>query len=236
MNSSRLDTTAGQPARLPLADQMYSVLLGQFMDGIRGAGEPLNIGALSRELNVSQTPLREALARLEHTGLVRREAMKGYSVAPMMTRREISKLMAARLVLEPALAYQTAQSTTPEFLEELHATVDDLNRSVDRADTEAETFQLYWQSDNRFHSLIAEHCDNPFLESAYHSLGGQIQRFRLFSKLGDTGARYAASRTPCRLRGAAGARSRTRRYVDARAHNQGVGENPGPLIQMASGS
>ena len=52
---------------------------------------------------------------------------------------------------------------------------------------------MYWQSDNRFHSLIAEHCDNPFLESAYHSLGGQIQRFRLFSKLGDTGARYAAA-------------------------------------------
>ena len=71
--------------------------------------------------NVSpDRPLREALARLEHTGLVRREAMKGYSVAPMMTRREISKLMAARLVLEPALAYQTAQSTTPEFLAELH--------------------------------------------------------------------------------------------------------------------
>ena len=47
--------TESQPARLPLADQMHDVLLSQFMDGIRGAGEPLNIGALSRELNVSQT-------------------------------------------------------------------------------------------------------------------------------------------------------------------------------------
>ena len=141
----------------------------------------------------ARPPLREALARLEHTGLVRREAMKGYSVAPEMTRREVAKLMDARLVLEPALTFETAQRTTPEFLEELRGTVDDLDRSVERADTEAENFHLYWKSDDRFHFLIAEHCDNPFLETAYRSLGGQIQRFRLFSKLGHTGAGYAAT-------------------------------------------
>lgn len=72
--------------RQPLADQMYDVLLGQFMDGLWSPGQSLNIGALTRELNVSQTPLREALARLEHTGLVRREALKGYRVAPSSAR------------------------------------------------------------------------------------------------------------------------------------------------------
>jgi DNA-binding GntR family transcriptional regulator len=172
---------------------MYEALLGRFMDGVHGAGESLNIGALSRELNVSQTPLREALARLEHTGLVHREAMKGYRVAPMMTKREISKLMEARLVLEPAMTHEAGLRTTPEFLEELRVTVEDLARSADLADTETENFRLYWRSDDRFHVLIAEHCDNPFLETAYRALGGQIQRFRLFSKLGHTGATFAAT-------------------------------------------
>lgn len=60
--------TERNTAKQPIADQMYTVLLHQFMSGERGAGESLNIGALSRELDVSQTPLREALARLEHTG------------------------------------------------------------------------------------------------------------------------------------------------------------------------
>lgn len=172
---------------------MYEALLGRFMDGVHGAGESLNIGALSRELNVSQTPLREALARLEHTGLVHREAMKGYRVAPMMTKREISKLMEARLVLEPAMTHEAGLRTTPEFLDELRVTVEDLARSADLADTETENFRLYWRSDDRFHVLIAEHCDNPFLETAYRALGGQIQRFRLFSKLGHTGATFAAT-------------------------------------------
>ncbi|MFI6535659.1 GntR family transcriptional regulator [Nonomuraea sp. NPDC050547] len=176
----------------PLADQMYEVLLDQFMTGKRAPGSPLNIGALSRELDVSQTPLREALARLEHTGLVVREALKGYRVAPMFTDREIGKLMDARLVLEPALAYETCRRTTPEFLEELLEAVEELDRSVGLADTESSSFRSYWAADDRFHGLIAQQCDNPFLETAYRSLNGQVQRFRLFSRLGNTGAEHAA--------------------------------------------
>ncbi|WP_410663811.1 GntR family transcriptional regulator [Amycolatopsis sp. lyj-84] len=168
--------------RQPLADRMYEVLLGQFTDGRWSAGEPVNIGALSRELDVSQTPLREALARLEHTGLVRREALKGYRVAPLLTEFELIKLMDARLVLEPALAYEAARRTTPEFLGEVLESVDDLARAATSPDTAA--FSAYWTIDERFHLLIAAQADNPFLEKAYRSLGGQVQRFRFFAKLG----------------------------------------------------
>lgn len=176
----------------PIADQMYDVLLQQFMSGDRGAGEVLNIGALSRELDVSQTPLREALARLEHTGLVEREALRGYRVAPMMTRVEVQQLMEARLVLEPTLAEQAALRKTDEFIAELRKTVEDFHQSAAVADVEAEGFDLYWRSDDRFHMAIAAQSGNRFLEMAYTALGGQIQRYRLFSKLGRTGALHAA--------------------------------------------
>lgn len=176
----------------PIADQMYDVLLQQFMSGDRGAGQSLNIGALSRELDVSQTPLREALARLEHTGLVEREALRGYRVAPMMTRTEVQQLMEARLILEPTLAEQAALRKTDEFIRKLKATVDDFHRSAELADVETEGFDLYWRSDDRFHMLIAAQSGNRFLEMSYAALGGQIQRFRLFSKFGRTGASKAA--------------------------------------------
>lgn len=182
----------GRARQKPLADRMHEVLLGQFMDGTRAAGETLNIGQLTRELGVSQTPIREALARLEHTGLVIREALKGYRVAPHLSEGDISKLMDARLVLEPALTYEAARRTTPEFLAELLGTVEDLDQSVELADMNADDFRQYWASDDRFHSLIASQSGNPFLETAYRALGGQIQRFRLFSKLGNTGAEFAA--------------------------------------------
>ncbi|GGM90430.1 GntR family transcriptional regulator [Lentzea pudingi] len=168
--------------RQPLADKMYEVLLGQFTDGRWAAGEPVNIGALSRELDVSQTPLREALARLEHTGLVRREALKGYRVAPLLTEQELTKLMDARLVLEPALAFEAARRTTPEFLADVLETVDDLARAAKSPDSNV--FSSYWMIDERFHLLIAHQAANPFLEKAYRALGGQVQRFRFFVELG----------------------------------------------------
>lgn len=178
--------------RQPIADQMYEILLLQFMSGERAAGESLNIGALSRELDVSQTPLREALARLEHTGLVEREALRGYRVAPAMTRAEVEQLCDARLLLEPRLAEDAARRRTDEFVGLLRAAANDFEQSAEVADIETEGFDRYWRSDDRFHMLIAAQSGNKFLETAYTALGGQIQRFRLFSKFGRTGVRGAA--------------------------------------------
>ncbi|MFK0294644.1 GntR family transcriptional regulator [Streptomyces sp. NPDC090442] len=177
--------------REPLADRMYDVLLRQLFAGERGAGSPLNIGALARELDVSQTPLREALARLEHTGLVRREALKGYRVADALTEREVGKLFEARMVLEPALTLEAGHRTTPEFLDTLREAVDELAESATSADDRPDGFQHYWTSDDAFHRLIAAQSDNPFLEQAFLSLGGQMHRFRLFTKRGHTGVPHA---------------------------------------------
>ncbi|WP_405432985.1 GntR family transcriptional regulator [Streptomyces anulatus] len=176
--------------RQPLADQMYEVLLGQFMDGLWSPGRPLNIGALSRELNVSQTPLREALARLEHTGLVRREALKGYRVAPLFSETELVKLMDARLVLEPTLTYEAGRRTTPEFLQDVADSIEELRRCA--TGDGSTSLRAYLSADERFHFLIARQSANPFLESAYRSLSGHVQRFRLFTELGSSDAESPA--------------------------------------------
>jgi len=111
-----------------LADTVYNVLLDQFMDGSRAAGESLNIAELSVELKVSQTPIREALARLENTGLVDREALRGYRVAPGLSEAEIDRLTDARLVIEPVLAALAATRATPEFLGGLLDSIAELER------------------------------------------------------------------------------------------------------------
>ena len=172
------------------ADMVYDRLLGQLMNGTFDPGAALNIPSLAREFDVSQTPIREALARLEHTGLVRREALRGYFVAPLFSEVELDKLMEARLVLEPALALEAGRRVTPEFLTRLLVPIDDLLRMSESQ--VVRSFRDYWSADEEFHRLIAEQSANPFLEGAYRSLGGQVQRFRLFVKLGSADARFAA--------------------------------------------
>ena len=68
---------AGRPvSRQVLADHVYEELLASLMDGRLEPGATVSIDGTARELDVSPTPVREALARLEHTGMVRRVALK----------------------------------------------------------------------------------------------------------------------------------------------------------------
>jgi DNA-binding GntR family transcriptional regulator len=182
--------TGHRPAnRQLLADYVHQELLASLMDGRLEPGQAIGIDRMAQELQVSPTPIREALARLESTGLVHREALKGYRVAPLFTAEELDELMAARAIIEPAIAERACAHVTPEFRANLQRAVDDL-RGAPTGPTFAE-YGAYWEADERFHRLIAENAQNHFLLNAYNALGGQVQRFRFFRNLGVTDAENA---------------------------------------------
>lgn len=182
-------TIRGASARQVLADHVYDDLMLALVDGRLAADSPLNIDALAREMEISQTPIREALARLEATGLVVRAALRGYRVAPLFTVEELTELMEAREVLEPDSAFRACGRATTELLDQLEQSISDLrNAPVDGA---GESIRPYWEADERFHRLIAENAGNRFLLAAYTALGGHVQRFRLFGGLGVSDASYA---------------------------------------------
>ncbi len=176
-------------SRQVLADHVYEALLIALMDGRLEAGTPVSIDGMARELDVSPTPVREALARLEATGMVRRTALRGYRVAPLFSPEELADLMDARLVIEPANAFMACSHADGELTAQLAQAIDDL-KAAPRGPSFSE-FRAYWEADERFHRLIAEHADNQFLLSAYNALGGQVQRFRFFGGLGVTDADFA---------------------------------------------
>lgn len=168
--------------RLALADRVYGEIFASIVDGRLVAGAGISIDGVARDLTVSTTPVREALARLESTGLVLRVALKGYRVAPLFTKGELAELMDARLLIEPANVERACQRATPELIHAMEQANTDLSnapRGLAFAD-----FRDAWAADERFHNLIAEGCDNRFILTAYRSLGGQIQRFRYFSEVG----------------------------------------------------
>jgi len=179
------------PSRQMLADHVYDAVLDLLIDGELKAGATLGIDALARDFEVSQTPVREALARLESTGLVRRVALKGYRVAPVATPEELVKLMQARLVLEPALAELAAHHLDPALLVRLEQAVHDLSTAP--LGPSFHEFRQYWEADERFHRIIAEATGNEFLLSSYTALGGQIQRFRLFGGGGVTDSAHCVA-------------------------------------------
>ncbi|MBG6085013.1 GntR family transcriptional regulator [Zhihengliuella flava] len=174
------------PSRQVLADHVYEELLAALIDGRFEAGAALSIEGLARDLGVSPTPVREALARLEHTGMVRRAALKGYRVAPLITPEELAQLAEARKLIETHNAEQACARADQELVDALAETIERLSAAPTGASYSE--FRDYWKADEDFHRIIAESAGNPFILSAYNTLGGQVQRFRLFAGLGVTDA------------------------------------------------
>lgn len=181
----RSDSLAPQMLkRQALADQVYDRLMADLIDGRLGPDSPMSIDGVARELGVSPTPVREALGRLESTGLVTRLPFKGYRVGAPLSLEDLRQLSEARRAIEPVNARLAAATTTHELVAALEGDIGDLERAP-RGPSFAD-FREYWEADERFHRRIAEHTGNKYLLRAYSALGGQLQRYRLFKGRGVT--------------------------------------------------
>jgi DNA-binding GntR family transcriptional regulator len=176
---TRIGTGSLRPARrATLATDIYETVKGLLMDHAIAPGARVNIDGLARELDVSPTPVREALARLESDGLVRKRPLSGYTVAPLLSREEFEHLFEMRLLLEPAAAARAAQQASKE------------QRAVIVAEAAAATahgqeagyrgFAEFSAKDARFHDLIAEASANEMLHDAITRLHSHLHLHRLY--------------------------------------------------------
>src|SRR5262245_38899724 len=94
--------------RVTLADGVYESIKALIMDHAVAPGDRTTIDALASQLGVSPTPVREALARLESDGLVRKRPLAGYTTTPLLSRAQFEELFEMRLLLEPAAARRAA--------------------------------------------------------------------------------------------------------------------------------
>src|SRR6185437_2690885 len=74
-------------SRAMLVDTVYDALKERIMDQAVPPGSRLTIEVLAVDLQVSPTPVREALARLAAERLVTFEPFKGYATMPLLTQQ-----------------------------------------------------------------------------------------------------------------------------------------------------
>lgn len=178
-DSGTVDETS---ARGSLADVAYERLLAWIMDGTLCAGESIPLGKVAEQLRISQTPLRESLARLEGQGLVVRLPMRGFRVAQPLSPAEVDDLMEARDILEPEIAARAAMEADQADVAGLRAA---LQRSAEvEVGPRFEDYRDYLDWSARFHELVAQMAGNRFLCEAVSSLPTHLQRFRLFGEGG----------------------------------------------------
>jgi GntR family transcriptional regulator of vanillate catabolism len=135
------------------------ILSGEFAVNERMSELPL-----VERLGVSRTPLRLALAALEHEGLLRGLAGGGYVVREF-TQADIRDAIELRGVLEGTAArFAVERGATRRDLRALRTINDAIEDLVDRADYES--FESYVDLNERFHARLLKLARSPMLDRA----------------------------------------------------------------------
>ncbi|MEU8664215.1 GntR family transcriptional regulator [Actinoplanes philippinensis] len=161
-----------RPHRSTLGDDVYESLRSAVLEHLLAPGDRVNIDALARELEVSPTPVREALARLESEGLVRKRPRAGYTVSPLLTVAGFHDMFDMRLLLECAAARRAAERATRAQGEELMAAA----RTVPPGDTRWHA--AFTALDARLHDLVAQMSASPLLRDAISRLHAHLHLHR----------------------------------------------------------
>lgn len=169
------------PRRAVLADGVYEAVKALIMDRHLEPGAKINMDALARDLDVSPTPVREALARLEADGLVTKRALAGYTTVPLLDADGLTELFELRQLIEPAAARWAAEAIDKTASAALVAMVSDVRkaaRSLSGADYRS--YGLIVAHDTEFHEAIAAAAGRPLLLQTLRRLHPHVQIYRLF--------------------------------------------------------
>jgi DNA-binding GntR family transcriptional regulator len=165
------------PRRSTLGDDVYETLRALVLEHTLTPGERLNIDALSRNLDVSPTPVREALARLESEGLIRKRPLVGYTVSPLLTRAEFTEMFDMRLLLECAAARWAAERASAAQKAEICTEAD---RTVGAEEDDSKWHATFTAMDAHLHDLVAQASGNALLQDSISRLHSHLHLHRRY--------------------------------------------------------
>jgi DNA-binding GntR family transcriptional regulator len=158
-----------------LAEEAYDAIFARLMALRITPGSRITVDNLARELNVSQTPIREALGRLEGEGLVIKTHLIGYSAAQQISRRRFDELYDLRLLLEPEAAARAGRQMDERKLTELREVAGVMSRR--QGGDERVRYSAFARLDAVFHDRILEFAGNDLIRQ---TLAHQHTHFHIF--------------------------------------------------------
>ena len=162
-------------SRNRLSDELYLALKGEIAKGALAPGERLLEADLARRYRLSQAPVREALRRLSHEGLVLQLPRRGTFVATI-SEEDARRSYALRAMLEQVAAAEFCRHAGPdapaelaEIVERMEAAAadDDLHRVIDL--------------DIRFHQQVWEATGHPLLPRIWPMIEASLRGFTTIS-------------------------------------------------------
>lgn len=154
----------------------YNELRESIINNTLQPGDVLSEQQIAQQLNISRTPVREALAILESEGLIEIRRGIGAFVKPL-SYKDISNIFEVRRPLE-TLAVRTAiLHITPEDIAAMREKFSDILTRYENH--ERVKVSEFYQADTAFHDLIVERCENPYVQRFMHTINSNVRRMQV---------------------------------------------------------
>lgn len=148
---------------------VYRTIRKDILDGNLQPGQRLRLSEIAGRYEISEMPVREALRKLQHDGLVEFEDHRGATVSDLGLER-IVEIIAVRTHLEVYAMCEAMPRHTPESLRQLDALLARMKKTRNPGQ--------YSELNRRFHKLMSEPCPNAFLKAEIETLWNKVWRTR----------------------------------------------------------
>ncbi len=167
-----MKTRTAQEKPIGLTDWAYERIKESILNLEAPPGSQLEVENLANRLEISRTPVREAIHKLEREGFLRKLPHGGFAVVGI-TPEDIEETFGIRCVLERYAARLAAINHREEELKPLEEKITEFQRCLD--DGRMEDLP---RINTAFHNLLYGLCRSPRLVKMISDLRDQIYRFR----------------------------------------------------------
>lgn len=158
-----------------MREQVYQILRDNICRGVYAPGTRLQELDIAESLDVSRSPVREALRQLAADGLLLEIPNKGVYVKEF-TAKDIEEIFDLRVMLEAYAIYHSAGHQTSARRDRLLRLLGDLEKHFKDGDVEA-----YTATDEKLHEEIVHLADNSLVNDTYDRVRSMNQQFRILS-------------------------------------------------------
>lgn len=174
------------------AQLAYDEIRLAIIEGRFAPGQRLIEQRIAEEFNLSRTPVREALRRIEAEGLVRHERNRGAMVREF-SGEEIRDLYELRAHLEALGSFRAASRATPDEITDLRAAVQAFDEAVrDARAHDVENLRAVSLANAHLHGLIVTASRHAQLAEMLKQTVAVPLVFSAFTQYDDEGLRRSA--------------------------------------------
>lgn len=150
----------------------YTYLYDEICSGRLAPGAPIVEQSISDKLNISRTPVREAIKRLESENLVEHFPYRGTFVSTLSIQ-DIQEIYQIRKIFELASVDSAVQDASDAELLKLQSTLLAVN--------EHSPLEEFYSSDRALHAMLLRYNYNSRMISFYNVISAQVERIRHIS-------------------------------------------------------